>query len=745
MPRVAEQYQERTRSALRNNYARQQDLAEDLNISRDTISRFFNGKSLSHTNFSEICRRLNLDMQEIAVWDIELEDETPILCNLPVRDYPHLIGRDDKLIELLRYISYDYRQHITVVNGIGGVGKTALILEVAYLCLKLKSGKYDSNIPIQNIPKFDAIIFCSAKDSYLFPCGVVRRPIREATLMDIFRVIAQTLDDRIIMLKRGSDQILQVYDRLKKQQTLLIIDNMETMTGRDRKEVLSFLCDLPESTQAVVTTRERIVLYSSIELDSLSEISSLELIKQQAKSKKVKLTKPQCKQIYYRFGGIPLALIYAVGQKANGYSIRRIIEPRTFLPKDRLTEDIARFCFERSIQPLKGTPTHRLLLALSIFTDAPIRDAVAEVAGLTTDPIAVEEGLARLEQLSLVREQEDRYKILPLTRVYASAELDTEQDFKEQAYERWVYWYIDFTNKHGGKDWQGWRQNYDNYLHPEWSNLEQVLNWCAANNRYESFKLLWLNLDTYLDLNGHWETQRNWWNWLLEKSRQRGDLSTYIKGLSEKAWILMLMRGDSQYEAEELLRTAYDLIDVADYETKIFLNIYRAVLYLRTRQYTQSLEYLNKAKSWIEESDLEERYKIRCQVLVSYYQGEVNYSQYDLEKAQIFFEEVIKKGNQIRWQRFVNYGQNWQGDILIKQGDYEKAEIILHSGLFVATENKETRRIGHYQASYARLEQKRGHLDKAKKWATKALKCFTKEEMTEDANKMYKLLDCLNS
>jgi tetratricopeptide (TPR) repeat protein len=148
---------------------------------------------------------------------------------------------------------------------------------------------------------------------------------------------------------------------------------------------------------------------------------------------------------------------------------------------------------------------------------------------------------------------------------------------------------------------------------------------------------------------------------------------------------------------------------------------------------------------FLEQSDLEERERLRHQMIIFFHEGEINYQQNNLQKAQALFEEVINKGRVIRWQRLTNYAQNGLLEVLIKNGDFERAEKILSSGLFIATQSQEKRRIGHYQASYARLEKRRDNREEAKNWANKALKCFIKEGIKYDADEMRLLLQELDT
>ena len=50
----------------RNGYPNQRALAHDTGLSLATISNFLTGKPVSYATFEELCRRLNLDWQEIT-------------------------------------------------------------------------------------------------------------------------------------------------------------------------------------------------------------------------------------------------------------------------------------------------------------------------------------------------------------------------------------------------------------------------------------------------------------------------------------------------------------------------------------------------------------------------------------------------------------------------------------------------------------------------------------------------------
>ena len=337
------------------------------------------------------------DRKQFFTVSPEVSDTQEIeLCNLP-RKSNDFIGRQKEVKELLEKISPEevYRPYVHVVRGIGGVGKTALVLEVAYQCWSAKR----NDIKDIRIPIFDAIIFTSSKATDLINTQFVHRPEKEPTLMDIFRVIAEVLKEPTITQVFPQEQQKKAKEALGKQTTLLIVDNLETVSENEREGILAFLNNVPRSTQVVITTREYIG-FESISINSLSKSESFDLLDRQAEQKDIRINNNWKKQVYDRFGGIPIALIYAIGKLKAGYRYADIIEPNIQLPKD-----LGKFCFESSVAVIKETIAYQLLMSMTLFQDSACRDALIYIAGLTDGNQNLIDALAKLQQLSLITEE----------------------------------------------------------------------------------------------------------------------------------------------------------------------------------------------------------------------------------------------------------------------------------------------------------------------------------------------------
>ena len=303
--------------------------------------------------------------------------------NLPQRSYTRFVGRQaelEKLTQLL--LPHPRSRHFVVtLDGIGGVGKSALALELAY--------RYrDGYAALPEAERFDAIVWISAKRTLLTANGIQQRQQTFNTLDDLYREIATLLEQPGILQADAMHHRGLVERVLTAQRTLLIVDNLETV---DDEELLSFLRELPDPTKAIVTTRHRIDIAYSIRLTGMPEPDAQALMVVEAARKGVELPSEAIGDLYRRTGGIPLAIVWSIGLMSMGHSVESVLR--------RLGSghsDIARFCFAESMARIRGRDAERLLFALALFERSVNRQMLGEVAGLGDDVIGRDDGLAEL-------------------------------------------------------------------------------------------------------------------------------------------------------------------------------------------------------------------------------------------------------------------------------------------------------------------------------------------------------------
>ena len=652
--------------------------------------------------------------------------------NLPTPEHMALIGRHQEIADLLELLSPQLAAHLISVDGIGGVGKTALVLEVAYRCLRASTGE----APNRQIPLFDAIIFVSAKQYYLTASGLLTTSEAQYTLRDLYREVAQTLNRFEITQVMPEDQPLKVRDALSRQRTLLIVDNLETMT--EKQEILAFLYRLPPQVKVVITTRER-ALFSPIRLEQLTEEVALHLIAKEAQEKSVTVSTEQALTFYRRIGGIPAALVYSIGQIAGGYSVKTVLD-RVLHPSG----DVTRFCFEGSVAPLRGKNAHQLLMAIAMFPRYPVLDAVSHAAGLSTDSFAVEEGLAQLQLLSLVSLQEGRLRMLPLTREFALAELAAYPDFEQEARKRWVEWYINFVETYGGKDWEEWHIKFDR-IEEEWENLLAVFKWCADHERYDEIRFCWLSggLLQFAYIYGYWDNRLTWLTWLIQEAERRGEWSRAAEAMTEKGYILTLM--NRLEEAENLFRRIWDLRTYTDSVAQVKLAESFARFYIYQKQYTNALYWLEQVDTLQARAKLAEPEHSRRKTVALNFYGQIYFEMQDFSKAEICFRKAIEQAQTVSYQRGLIYAQKYLADIAIERGRLDEAELLLKMGFTIPERNKDKRRMALYMSSFAHLYKKRGSLNEALRWAKDAYDRFERLGMRREAEEMHLLLQELSA
>jgi len=318
---------------------------------------------------------------------------------------PHpkkFIGREKEIRKILGVLRpYPHSQeHLISIDGVGGIGKSALAIEIAYVLMRQD---YNAEIEVQ----FESIIWASAKRNVLTTDGIISRPQIIRTLDQIYTTIAVTLGHPQITRLKFDKQFDAIRSLLTQQRTLLIIDNLETI---DDEEIISFLRELPAPTKCIVTSRHRIDVAYPIRLLGMEPNEAEALIQNECARRETSLAPADSKKLFTRTGGVPLAMVLSIAQIAKGLGVDTVLERL-----GKQTNDIARFCFEFSLEHISPS-AWKLLMALSIFSAGAARDDLGEVAEL--NEYDRDEGVAELETLSLINHSRDKFWMLPLSLEY---------------------------------------------------------------------------------------------------------------------------------------------------------------------------------------------------------------------------------------------------------------------------------------------------------------------------------------
>jgi LuxR family glucitol operon transcriptional activator len=384
------------------------------------------------------------------------QEKSRILANLPRR--PYFVGREAELRAVLESLQPNSRTFIIGIEGIGGVGKSALAIEVSHRCLEADL--------------FESVIWISAKESILTLHGIEPIIPEAKSLSDILITIGTSLGNPTIGNLSIQDQIRRAYNLIASRTTLLILDNFESLSKNEQADILDFLRRSPITLKIIITSRERVAEGQIIRLQGLSFLESNALLEWDAQQKNIQLTSDQNKYLVDLTGGLPLAMLWVQGQIAVlGYSVTQVF--------DKLSLDanipILQYCFNHSWNLLRNIDEKRLLFILALQPDAVSRDALKAIIEIDDDD-SFDIAISDLLQLTLIEHEPDKdyFSTLPLTRKYIRTQFATDRNFIKRAELKTAQYYTKLVSKKSSyKEWRG----YDELLLDR-NNILGAAQWC---------------------------------------------------------------------------------------------------------------------------------------------------------------------------------------------------------------------------------------------------------------------------
>ncbi len=327
---------------------------------------------------------------------------TPRGSTLPTQ--PYFFGRAAELAIIQSALSPDSRTWGALIDGPGGIGKTALAIKAAH----------DASAEL-----FERKIFITAKVRDLTaegekPLTDFTRPTYLAMLDELGKELGADGLEKLAPDERPNELRLA----LAGKKALIIFDNLETLPEDERTRLFQFLSRLPEGNKAIVTSRRRTDVDARIvRLDRLARDEAQQLIAELA-AKYPRLARASQKEredLYEITQGNPLFIRWIAGQLGRaGSQCRTIAEACAFIDKAPKGNDPLEYIFGDLLETFTEDET-KVLAALTYFS---LPAKLKWIAEMTTLPArAAETALEDLTDRSILTSDlsAQTYFLPPLT------------------------------------------------------------------------------------------------------------------------------------------------------------------------------------------------------------------------------------------------------------------------------------------------------------------------------------------
>lgn len=330
--------------------------------------------------------------------------------NLPAAT--RLIGIETPLGHLLKLINDPASAWLISVEGLGGIGKTAL-----------------ANALLRRIAptaRFHNVAWVSAKQQEFLPTLGIKQSSRPALDVDtLVDTVLGQLDDTPTVGRSPQEKLLTLTKLLKSEPYLVVVDNLETIL--DYQTLLPALQKLINPSKFLLTSRAMQVEtgVSRFTVTELNKADTLAFLKHEAEARQLdslaRASDAQLEHIVEVVGGNPLALKLVVGQLYS-LPLSQVLDSLKRAHSQKV-DDLYTYIYWQAWQNLDAAG-RQLLLAMPVAQNGTV-DHIAAISQLETAEL--HQALEQLLNHSLLEISGDiderRYRIHRLTETFLLTEV----------------------------------------------------------------------------------------------------------------------------------------------------------------------------------------------------------------------------------------------------------------------------------------------------------------------------------
>lgn len=398
-----------------------------------------------------------------ALWAVEQQGLTgfpkPVRSvHLPPPDYTRLFGVEGLLARLLARLEAPDDHWLVSLEGMGGLGKTALAREAA--------GR------LAETGRFASVAWETAKQEFYTWHRLETSPRPALTFEQLLDAIADQLGGEgpgplPLAAKRERVRAL-----LRDRPCLVVVDNLETAV--DAETLPGQLWELARPSKFLFTSRYRLPPcpgLSALPVDELAEPDALALLRYEGQQRGLlevaQADNEALRPILAVTGGNPLALKLVVGQLVSLPLSRVLAELKTVQPE---TDPFYQYLYRRSWDLLSAPARHLLLCMTLLPAGGGEWEDLAALTGLSDKDLTT--AITGLIAHSLLQAGglEKAYTIHPLTHSFIANQAMKQAGFAANILRAGEY-YLTYARRHAD-DWAALGRRRDHLL--------QAMQLCAG-------------------------------------------------------------------------------------------------------------------------------------------------------------------------------------------------------------------------------------------------------------------------